>query len=114
MADISRYKMSQERLDDLKKELEYCETVREKEKVIEVKTIVDRSGIKAIASSLRDIKEIQMIRSELDTREQEARIAKLNRDAERGGSESDSPCGVVLLPAVLTAPVPPCEEDADG
>ncbi len=31
MADISRYKMSQERLDDLKKELEYCETVREKE-----------------------------------------------------------------------------------
>ena len=34
MADISRYKMSQERLDDLKKELEYCETVREKEQLI--------------------------------------------------------------------------------
>lgn len=31
MADSSRYKMSQERLDDLKKELEYLETVREKE-----------------------------------------------------------------------------------
>ena len=31
MADVSRYKMSQERLEDLKKELEYCETVREKE-----------------------------------------------------------------------------------
>jgi len=30
-ADSNRYKMSQERLDDLKKELEYCETVREKE-----------------------------------------------------------------------------------
>ena len=31
MADSSRYKMSQERLDELKKELEYLETVREKE-----------------------------------------------------------------------------------
>ena len=31
MTDSNRYKMSQERLDDLKKELEYCETVREKE-----------------------------------------------------------------------------------
>jgi len=31
MIDSNRYKMSQERLDDLKKELEYCETVREKE-----------------------------------------------------------------------------------
>lgn len=31
MADSSRYKMSQERLDDLKKELVYLETVREKE-----------------------------------------------------------------------------------
>jgi hypothetical protein len=30
MADSSRYKMSQERLDELKKELEYLETVREK------------------------------------------------------------------------------------
>lgn len=31
MADVSRYKMSQERLEEIKKELEYCETVREKE-----------------------------------------------------------------------------------
>lgn len=31
MADASRYKMSQERLDELKAELEYLETVREKE-----------------------------------------------------------------------------------
>lgn len=31
MADSNRYKMSLERLEELKKELEYCETVREKE-----------------------------------------------------------------------------------
>ena len=59
------------------------ETIHEEEKVIEVKTIVDRSGLKAIASSLRDIKEIQMLKSDLDKREQEARIAKLQKDAEK-------------------------------
>jgi len=63
------------------------ETIHEEEKVIEVKTIVDRSGLKAIASSLRDIKEIQMLKSDLDKREQEARIAKLQKEAER---ENDS------------------------
>ena len=79
------------------KEIEYNNTLRpdkptkeiihEEEKVIEVKTIVDRSGLKAIASSLRDIKEIQMLKSELDKKEQEARIAKLQREAEK---EDDS------------------------
>ena len=59
------------------------ETIHEEEKVIEVKTIVDRSGLKAIASSLRDIKEIQMLKTDLDKREQEARIAKLQKEAEK-------------------------------
>lgn len=59
------------------------ETIYEEEKVSEVKTIVDRSGLKAIASSLRDIKEIQMLKSDLDKQEQEARIKKLQRDAEK-------------------------------
>ena len=59
------------------------ETIHEEEKVIEVKTIVDRSGLKAIASSLRDIKEIQMLKTELDRQEQEARIKKLQKEAEK-------------------------------
>lgn len=59
------------------------ETIYEEEKVSEVKTIVDRSGLKAIASSLRDIKEIQMLKSDLDKQEQEARINKLRKEAER-------------------------------
>ena len=58
------------------------ETIHEEEKIIEVKTIVDRSGLKAIASSLRDIKEIQMLKTELDKQEQEARIAKLQKEAQ--------------------------------
>ena len=58
------------------------ETIHEEEKVIECKTIVDRSGLKAIASSLRDIKEIQMLKSDLDKQEQEARINKLRKEVE--------------------------------
>ena len=44
---------------------------------------VDRQSLKQITGALKDIKEIQMIRSEDDLKEQEARIAKLRREAER-------------------------------
>lgn len=37
MANDSRYKMSQERLDELKKELDYLQTVREKEVAEQIK-----------------------------------------------------------------------------
>ena len=65
------------------------ETIHEEEKVIEVKSIVDRSGLKAIASSLRDIKEIQMLKTDLDRQEQEARIAKLQKDAQEEEQDKD-------------------------
>ena len=70
------------------------ETIHEEEKVLEIKTIVDRSGLKAIASALRDIKEIQMLKSELDEQEQEARIKKLQREAER---EDDTTDGIEVV-----------------
>lgn len=89
------------------------EIIHEEEKVIEVKTIVDRSGIKAIASALRDIKEIQMLRSDADMREQEARIAKLERDA-AANQDDDKPSGIVLLPSVPGKLTPPEEEEDDG
>lgn len=71
------------------------ETIHEEEKVLEVKTIVDRSGLKAIASSLRDIKEIQMLKSELDNQEQRARIEKLRREAERDEGKKEMPDFVI-------------------
>lgn len=45
--------------------------------------IVDRNGLRQITAALKDLKEIQMIKSELDRREQEARIEKLHREAEK-------------------------------
>ena len=58
------------------------ETIHEEEKLLEAKSIVDRQGLKQIASALKDIKEVKMLKSELDKQEQEARIEKLRREAE--------------------------------
>lgn len=74
---------------DLRPDKPTKETIHEEEKVIEVKSIVDRSGLKAIASSLRDIKEIQMLKTELDKKEQEARIAKLQKEAQEESQDKD-------------------------
>lgn len=64
------------------------ETVHEKEKVLEVKSIVDRAGLNAIASALRSIKEVQMLKTELDVREQEARIRNLEKQAPPNGDDN--------------------------
>ena len=58
------------------------EITHETEKIAEVISIIDRNGLKQIASALKDIKEVQMLKSELDRQEQEAKIAKLRKEAE--------------------------------
>ena len=73
------------------------ETIHEEEKLLEVKSIVDRQGLKQIASALKDIKEVKMLRSELDRQEQEARIAAL-RQKNAMGDVDDDDTGVILLP----------------
>lgn len=70
------------------------ETIHETEKVLEYKSIIDRQGLKQIAAALKDIKEVQMLKSELDRREQEARIANLQRQAE--GEDDDNEIQVVI------------------
>lgn len=59
------------------------EVIHEEEKLLEVRSIVDRSGLKHIAAALKDIKEVKMLHSELDRQEQEARIANLQRQAQK-------------------------------
>ena len=67
------------------------ETTHEDEKLMEVKSIVDRQGLKQIASALRDIKEVKMLKSELDKQEQEARIANLRKQADADPDKNHSP-----------------------
>jgi hypothetical protein len=80
--------------NDLRPDKPTKETIHKEEKFIEVKTIVDRSGLKAIASSLRDIKEIQMLKTDLDLREQEARIRNLEKQAE---ANKDDTGGIAVV-----------------
>ena len=65
------------------------ETIHEEEKLLEAKSIVDRQGLKQIASALKDIKEVKMLRSELDRQEQEARIANLRKQADKDEDNTD-------------------------
>lgn len=49
--------------------------------LLDVVEIVDSQAIKQCTSALKDIKDIKGLKSELDIREQEARIDKLRKDA---------------------------------
>ena len=73
--------------NDLRPDKPTKEIVHEEEKLLEVKSIVDRQGLKQIASALKDIKEVKMLRSELDKQEQEARIANLRKQTEKDDND---------------------------
>jgi hypothetical protein len=49
----------------------------------------DTQSMKHLSGVLKDLKEIQMIRSDADLREQEARIASLQRQADKDASSKD-------------------------
>ena len=51
--------------------------------------VFDTQAIRQITASLKDIKDIQMIRSDADMREQEARIKNLQRQADSGEATKD-------------------------
>lgn len=65
------------------------ETIHEIEEVAEVRTIIDRKGIQELASAIKSLKEVQMLKSELDEQEQKARIDKLRKDGWSGLGEDD-------------------------
>ena len=64
--------------------------------------LADTSSMRDISRILKDLKDIQMIKSDADMREQEARIEKLRADAQqRNNDDDDDETGVVLMPPVL-------------
>ena len=67
--------------------------------------LADTSSMRDISRILKDLKDIQMIRSEADMREQEARIEKLRADAQqRNNDDDDDETGVILMPPVKEVP----------
>lgn len=75
---------------------------------------LDSLSIKQLASALKDIKDIKGVKSEIDLREQEARIEKLRKDVEGDKPSEDKPCGVILMPPIMEELTPPGEEEDNG
>ena len=74
---------------------------------------LDKSALKSLSGTIKDIKDIQSIKTELDIEEQKARIAILKKQAEADNVAEDKPHGVVLMPPIMDDLTPPKEED-DG
>lgn len=74
------------------------EVIVEEETVETVSAMVDRAGLRMITAALKDLKEVKMLRSELDRQEQEARIANLRRQAESDDKTDGAKLEIVGLP----------------
>lgn len=72
---------------------------------------VSSQAIKQLTSALKDIKEVKGIKSDIDLREQEARIDNLRRQAERDNKTDDTSNGVVIMPPIMDELTPPEEDD---
>lgn len=70
-------------------------------------------SIKHLTSAIKDIKEIKGIKSDIDLKEQEARIDKLRKEIEADKPQDDKPCGVVIMPPIMADLTPP-KEDGNG
>lgn len=80
---------------------------------LEVDVLIDSQSIKHFTSALKDIKDIKGLKSDIDIREQEARIEKLRKDVEGDKPTDDKPCGVIMMPPI-NADLEPPEEEEDG
>lgn len=72
--------------------LTLCERLSESEEI-------GTRDLKSLTAALVDIKEIQMIRSALDVREQEARVRALERQA-AAAEEAEGETGIIILPEI--------------
>ena len=59
------------------------------EAMVDSEEPMSEKGIRALTAAVKDLKEIQSVRSELDKQEQEARIANLRKQAEKDDDTAD-------------------------
>lgn len=68
-------------------------------------------SLKHLTSAIKDIKDIKGIKSDIDLKEQNARIDKLRKEIEAEKTDEDKPCGVIMMPQIKGDLTPPKEED---
>ena len=66
------------------------------EAIVESGELLDTKGIRALTAAVKDLKEIQSVRSYLDKQEQEARIANLRKQAEKDDDDTADVIEVVF------------------
>ena len=71
-----------------------CDRTVSTEDYTQKKVAIDRAGLKQLSAVLKDLREIGIFRSELDKKEQEARINKLRKDAEE--EQKDTTINIVF------------------
>jgi uncharacterized protein YjcR len=75
---------------------------------------LDTQSMKHLTSALKDLKDIKGYKSELDLKEQMARIKKLELEAAYREDDDDKPSGVVLMPAITEELKPPIKGESNG
>ena len=73
--------------------------------------MLEKGALKSLSGTIKDIKDIQNLKTELDIEEQKARIAILKKQAEADNTGEDKPHGVVLMPPIMADLTPPKEDD---
>jgi hypothetical protein len=81
------------------------------EELIVTTPIWQPTTLKELATTMKYLKECKGVKSDADMREQEARIAKLQKEAEADKTYDEKPHGVVLMPPIMDNLIPPKEDD---
>ena len=66
------------------------------EAMVESGRPLDTKGIRALTAAVKDLKEIQSVRSDLDRQEQEARIANLRKQADKDNNQAPEAVTVIM------------------
>lgn len=130
-----RFKVEQEKWTDLKAQAQHNADTRLVESIGEqngtytvsindvadkllnkISTMMEQEGlttqsIKHLTSAIKDIKDIKGIKSDIDLKEQNARIDKLQKEIDANNVDDGKPCGVVMMPPIMADLTPPKEDD---
>lgn len=130
-----RFKAEQENWTDLKAQAQHSANTKIVESIVEDNTkhvasiydVADKllnkiedmlsveglnsQSLKHLTSAIKDIKDIKGIKSDIDLKEQNARIDKLRKEIDESKADEDKPCGVVMMPPIMAELTPPKEED---
>ena len=92
------------------------ETTIEKDELVMVQGCIDTLKLYQLTQAIKNLKDVQMLRSDKDEREQEARIKRLEAEAARAdvGKLDEGSTGIVLIPERRTVDESVEEVEADG